>query len=100
MFVVIVFFEAKQAHVAEFHAAIVENARASVMDEPGCRQFDVAQDPNDPASFFLYEVYDDAEAFAAHKASGHFKHFDALSAPWTASKKVLTFNRITAPQKA
>lgn len=99
MFVVIVFFEAKAAHVAEFHAAIVENARASVVDEPGCQQFDVARDPNDPAVFFLYEIYDDADAFAAHKASVHFKHFDAISAPWTASKKVMTFERIAAPKK-
>ena len=97
MFVVVVFFESKAAHVSEFHEAIVANAKASVADEPGCRQFDVSRDPSDPATFFLYEVYDDAAAFEAHKAAEHFIHFDALSAPWTASKKVLTYERITAP---
>ena len=97
MFVVIVFFEAKAAHVAEFSAAITENAVASVRDEPGCSQFDVAQDPDDPASFFLYEIYDDEAAFKAHIETEHFKHFDAISVPWTASKKVLTFNRIASP---
>ncbi|MGI9409971.1 MAG: putative quinol monooxygenase [Hyphomicrobiaceae bacterium] len=97
MFVVIVFFEAKAAHVAEFRAAITENAAASVREEPGCSQFDVAQDPNDPASFFLYEIYDDEAAFKAHIETEHFKHFDSISTPWTASKKVLTFNRIASP---
>ena len=96
MFVVIVFFEAKAAHVEEFKAAITINAKASVDDEPGCRQFDVAQDPNDPAQFFLYEIYDDEAAFKAHLASDHFKHFDQISAPWTADKKVMTFERFAA----
>lgn len=94
MFVVVVFFEAKAAHVAEFHRAIVANARASVADEPGCRQFDVAQDPNDPAQFFLYEIYDDEAAFKAHIQTTHFKSFDAMSAPWVASKKVLTYHLV------
>lgn len=100
MFVVIVFFEAKAAHAAEFKAAIAENAAASVADEPGCQQFDVAQDPNDPSSFFLYEIYDDEAAFKAHLESDHFKHFDSISAPWTADKKVMTFHRFAAPGKA
>lgn len=97
MFVVVVFFEAKAAHVDAFHEAIIANARASVENEPGCRQFDVSRDPADPANFFLYEVYDDEDAFEAHKSAEHFKRFDAESAPWTASKKVLTFERIAAP---
>lgn len=97
MFIVVVFFEAKAAHAGEFKAAITENAEASVRNEPGCRQFDVSQPADDPASFFLYEVYDDEAAFQDHMASDHFKHFDAIATPWTASKKVLTYHRIAAP---
>ena len=96
MFVVIVFFEAKAAHVADFKEAILVNAKASVEGEPGCRQFDVAQAPDDEASFFLYEIYDDEAAFKAHIETPHFKSFDALSAPWVRDKKVLTFERIGA----
>ena len=95
-FVVVVFFEAKAAHVADFRQAILINAKASVDDEPGCQQFDVAQDANDPASFFLYEIYDDEAAFKAHIATPHFKHFDELSAPWVKDKKVLTYGLICA----
>lgn len=95
MFVVIVFFEAKAAHVADFKEAIMINAKASVDDEPGCRQFDVAQAPGDPASFFLYEIYDDEAAFQAHIETPHFKSFDALSAPWVKDKKVLTYGLVS-----
>lgn len=91
MFVVIVFFEAKAAHAADFKEAITINAKASVDDEPGCRQFDVAQDAADEASFFLYEVYDDEAAFQAHVQTPHFKLFDEMSAAWVKDKKVLTF---------
>lgn len=94
-FVVVVFFEAKAAHVADFKQAIMINAKASVDDEPGCRQFDVAQPPDDDASFFLYEIYDDEDAFKAHVATPHFKLFDELSAPWVKDKKVLTYGLIS-----
>ncbi len=96
MFVVIVFFAARAGHVAEFHDAIKVNAKASVDNEPGCRQFDVAHDPNDPTQFFLYEIYDDEAAFKAHLETAHFAHFETISAPWTADKKVMTFKRIAA----
>ena len=70
--------------------AVNEQIEASVNDEPGCRQFDVTQDPVDDASVFLYEIYDDEDAFKAHVASSHFKLFDKISAPWVKDKKVLT----------
>jgi (4S)-4-hydroxy-5-phosphonooxypentane-2,3-dione isomerase len=94
MFVVVVFFEAKAAHVEEFKQAISINAKASVDDEPGCQLFDVSQDADDEASFFLYEIYDDEAAFKAHIATPHFKLFDELSVPWVKDKKVLTYGLI------
>jgi autoinducer 2-degrading protein len=95
MFVVVVFFESKVAHVAEFKDAISINAKASVENEPGCQLFDVSQDAYDDASFFLYEIYDDEPAFKAHIATPHFKMFDELSAPWVKDKKVLTYGLIS-----
>jgi quinol monooxygenase YgiN len=96
MFVVVVFFEAKPEHVANFKAAILENAAASVRDEAGCRQFDVAQDAARPEQFFLYEIYDDEAAFKAHVETAHFKSFDAASAAWVADKKVMTYGIVGA----
>lgn len=91
MFVVTVTFVVKAEHIDEFAPAMIENARASEELEPGCRQFDVCRDPRDPAVTFLYEVYDDAAAFEAHKGMDHFKSFDAKVTPWLVSKEVKTW---------
>lgn len=91
MFVVVVFFEARQEHISDLGMALLAHARNSLEQETGCRQFDVAQDPLDPAGYFLYEVYDDEAAFKAHCASARFAEVDAKCTPWIASKKVLTY---------
>lgn len=95
MYVVIVFFEAKAAHVGEFREALLINARKSVDDEPGCRQFDVAANALEPNAFFLYETYDDEAAFKAHLASDHFRLFNDAVEPWVESKRVLTYDLIS-----
>ncbi|HEX6338356.1 MAG TPA: antibiotic biosynthesis monooxygenase family protein, partial [Jiangellaceae bacterium] len=41
--------------------------------EPGCQCFLVHQGTDDPTRFALYEVYDDLEAFEAHRESDHFR---------------------------
>ncbi len=56
----------------EFLAAIRTNAESSVRDEPGCHRFDVSAVEGEETRFLLYELYDDAEAFAAHKQTPHF----------------------------
>jgi (4S)-4-hydroxy-5-phosphonooxypentane-2,3-dione isomerase len=78
-----------QAGTSErFRRLIVENARASVRDEPGCRQFDVVIPQGDADRVLLYEVYDDAAAFDAHKRTPHFAAFDRDSVPFVAAKVV------------
>jgi autoinducer 2-degrading protein len=57
--------------VAEFLEATLANARASIQ-EPGVLRFDVVQDQADPAHVVLVEVYRDADAPAAHKATAHY----------------------------
>ena len=88
MYVVTVEFGIKPESVAAFRPAMLENAKASVTDEPGCRQFDVCFDTEDPSKCFLYEVYDDRAAFEVHLAMAHFKSFDAAVAPMLDSKLV------------
>lgn len=97
MLVVLVFFEIEAAHIADFRSAIIKNATISIEKEDGCRQFDVAQDQSDVAKFFLYELYDNEAAFELHKAMDHFREFDTLTAPWTVSKTVMTYHRISSP---
>ena len=55
------------------------NAEASVRDEPGCLRFDVCSVEGDENRFLLYELYIDADAFAAHKASPHFAEWREIA---------------------
>ncbi len=57
-------------------------------DEPGCRQFDVVTPDGGADRVVLYEIYDDAAAFEAHKRTPHFAAFDRDSAPLVSSKAV------------
>lgn len=88
----VVEFRIKPEFVADFEGAIKENSRLSRETEPGCRQFDVCRDPADPSLFFLYELYDDEPAIAAHLQSPHFLSMDSATRDWVASK---TLRRLT-----
>ena len=94
MYIVTVAFSAHEQHVADFRAAIADNAKASRERELGCRQFDVCVAADDPSTIFLYEVYSDRAAFDAHLASIHFQAFDALVKPWIRDKVVRIYERI------
>ena len=72
MFSLTVQLEVRPEDRDEFLAAITTNAEASVRDEPGCHRFDVTAVEGDQSRFVLYELYDDAEAFEAHKRAPHF----------------------------
>ncbi len=71
MLVVHVDVHVRPERVAEFLEATLANARASVR-EPGVLRFDVVRDQADPAHVVLVEVYRDADAPAAHKATAHY----------------------------
>ena len=72
MFSLTVQLEVRPDDRDEFLAAITSNAQASVRDEPGCHRFDVSAVEGDETRFVLYELYDDADAFEAHKRAPHF----------------------------
>ena len=89
----VVEFRIKPEFVAEFEAAIRENARLSLQAEPGCRQFDVCRDPNERSLFFLYELYDDQAAIDAHLQSLHFLSMDSATRDWVDAKAVRRLTR-------
>lgn len=90
-FVVTVRLRVRPGRESAFLTLVRENARASLSGEPGCRRFDVCLAPERPGEVFLYEIYDDAEAFEAHKAARHYLDFDAAAAPMLAAKAVGTY---------
>ena len=75
MYVIIAPIQIREGHKEQFIQAIIEDAKGSVNDEPGCLRFDVIQDAGDENRIWLYEVYQDEAAFQAHTQAPHFIKF-------------------------
>src|SRR3954462_1905810 len=71
VFSLMVQMEVRPGMREQFLVGMAANAEASVRDEPGCLRFDICSVDGDENRFVLYELYTDAEAFAAHKAAPH-----------------------------
>ena len=56
--------------------------------EPGCSRFDIWCDTGDCTRVFLFETYEDRDAFEAHLASEHYRAFDAEVRDWVRDKRV------------
>jgi (4S)-4-hydroxy-5-phosphonooxypentane-2,3-dione isomerase len=80
MFSLMVQMQVRPGRRAQFLDGMATNAEASVRDEPGCLRFDVCADEADEHRFTLYELYADADAFDAHKASPHFRRWREIAA--------------------
>lgn len=76
-FVVIAEFQVKPEAMDAFLAAAADDARHSVADELGCRQFDVVRLKSGENAVVFYEVYDSREAFEHHLTTPHLKRFQA-----------------------
>jgi autoinducer 2-degrading protein len=79
MFSLMVQMEVRPGRRAEFLAGMAANAEASVRGEPGCLRFDVCSVDSDENRFVLYELYADAAAFEAHKATPHFAQWRTVA---------------------
>ena len=87
MHVTLVHVHVAPADVAAFEEAMLENARASVL-EPGNVRFDVLRSVEDPTRFVLYEAYVDEAAARAHKETAHYLAWRERVAPWMAEPRV------------
>lgn len=92
--VVLATWQAQPEHVdrvAELLRQLSPLSRA----EPGCRCYQAQTSPDEPATFLIYEVYDDEDAFAAHRASPHFQELAAGQAlPLLADRSVRTLQTL------
>jgi len=59
----------ERAEIAETLRQLAEESRK----EPGCVSYIPHQLEDDPDTILIYEQYVNAEALAAHRASGHFQ---------------------------
>jgi quinol monooxygenase YgiN len=94
MVIVHVQVHVKPECVAAFKQVTLASARAS-LQEPGVARFDVVQQQDDPARFVLVEVYRDAAAAAAHKATAHYPVWRDAVAPLMAGPRAsVKFNHV------
>lgn len=94
-YAVCVTFTVKPGAIDAFLPLMLDNARRSREDEPGCRRFDVCTDPDRPERIFLYEIYDDRAAFDAHGKTSHFISFDEATRDMVADKQVTCWPEVT-----
>jgi quinol monooxygenase YgiN len=93
-FVIIAEFEVKPDRLERFLELARTDASQSVANEPGCHQFDVTLDREQPNRVVLYEVYEDAAAFDAHLETPHLKAFRAGIEDLIVSRQVHRLTRV------
>ena len=92
---ILAYLTAKPGMEAEFQKQMTAQAKRCLDNEPGCLQFDVAQDPKNPARFVMLEVYQDDAAIKAHQDSQHFKDFRPVITELVAERKVEVFGVVS-----
>ncbi len=77
MLAVIAKVTVKPGQVDRFWRYLEADADGSLRHEPGCVRFDILRDDVNDNVFYIYEVYRDAAAYAAHQEAPYFKAFFA-----------------------
>lgn len=88
MFVITVDFEIKSEFVNEFRNRVLQQAKDSLNIEEKCFTFDVCFDEKNKNKVFLYEIYQDKDAFDYHLKSDHYLSFDKDVKNWVTKKIV------------
>jgi (4S)-4-hydroxy-5-phosphonooxypentane-2,3-dione isomerase len=99
LFVNLVELDIVPSEMDKFMAAIKENGAAAVT-EPGCREFAIAVSAKEPNHVLLFEVYDSAAALDTHRATDHFKKYQATTANMVAKRNVRPFSSVALNYKA
>ena len=89
MLATLVLIDVKPDCIEAFKAISTYNHECS-RKEKGNVRFDLLQDNNDPTKFVLFEVYETAEAAAAHKETEHYLRWRAEVADYMASPRHAT----------
>ena len=82
MYIIVAPIQIKEGRKDEFIEPLLDDARGSVNDEPGCLRFDVVQDAADANRVWLYEAYKDEAAFHAHTLAPHYIKFRDTVGDW------------------
>ena len=71
--IVVARYVVSEGHDSTVAQLLRKNAQAS-RAEPGCLEFSVYQEIDDPRAFLLYERYTSEDAFQAHRQTAHFEN--------------------------
>lgn len=95
MFVVVVDLIIKEGFADRYEEAAKRQGSNSRTKEPGCLQFDVLRNPEDPRHFVLYEVYTDKATFYdVHRTTPHFAQYAETTGPWIESRNFRGMARV------
>jgi autoinducer 2-degrading protein len=89
MYALVVTIHIKPEYRQPFIEAMLDDARNSVQNEPGCLLFNVVQDEADPNCIYLYEVYRNAQAFEHHTQTPHFIRWVDTTKDWFAQPVII-----------
>lgn len=90
-FVVIAEFQVRPGKLAAFLEAARDDAKHSLSDEAGCRQFDIICPQADGDTVVFYEVYDSRAAFDAHLETPHLERFRQAFPPLVMEERPVRF---------
>ena len=82
MYVILAPIQIKEGFKESFIEAMIADAEGSMSNESGCLRFDVIQDSENANRIWLYEVYENENAFQAHTQAPHFKKWAETVKDW------------------
>jgi len=94
MIALVVTINIKPEFKKPFMESMLDDARGSNHDEPGCLRFDVLQDSEDHNRIHLYEVYKDQAALDAHRRAPHYLKWRETVKDWFATENL---RRVATP---
>jgi quinol monooxygenase YgiN len=87
------------SQIDKFLTAVRENGAAAVK-EPGCHEFNIAVSSKDANHLALFEVWDNAAALDAHRATDHFKNFMATTKDMVAKRDLRAMSSVAMSGKS
>ena len=72
MFAIYVTVDVKPNDMEKFLETCIEEAKASVRDEPDCYRFEILRDKNNQNRICFMEVFENEQALQTHQETPHF----------------------------
>ena len=84
-------FKIRDGHFDAFLKRVARQRDDCLEKEPGCQHVDVLVTDERPNEVLLYEIYESADAIAAHREYPHYKSFKADTAEMVKSVDLQTW---------